>query len=78
MFHRKIFLWDITEKKNQKRLNYLIGEWYTSTPHDILRNESTYINVCLLLDMWQRTDHCIAVCGKWIFGSNFKVALPLS
>ena len=28
--------------------------------------------------MWHRTDHCIIVCGKWIFDSNFKMALPLT
>ena len=27
--------------------------------------------------MWHRTDHCITVCGKWIFDTNLKVALPL-
>ena len=72
-----IFSWDITEK-NEKRLNYRIKEWHTSTPYDILRNQSTYPIVCLLLDTWRRTDHCITVCGKWIFDSNMKVALPLT
>ena len=71
-----IFLWGITEKK-RKILNYCIEEWHTSTPYDILRNESTYPTVCLLLDMRHRTDHCITVCGKWMFDSNLKVALPL-
>ena len=28
--------------------------------------------------MWHRTDHCITVCGKWIFDSNLKLALPLT
>ena len=32
----------------------------------------------LLLDMWNRTDNCITVCGKWIFDSNLKVALTLT
>ena len=26
----------------------------------------------------QRTYHCITVCGKWIFDSNLKFALPLT
>ena len=34
--------------------------------------------MCLLLDTWHRTDHCIIVCSKWIFDSNFKVELPLT
>ena len=34
--------------------------------------------VCLLLDTWNRTDHCITFCGKWMFDSNFKLALPLT
>ena len=41
-------------------------------------NQSTYPTVCLLLEMWNRTDNCITVCGKWIFYSNLKVALPLT
>ena len=28
--------------------------------------------------MWHRLDHCIVVCGKWIFDSNLKVELPLT
>ena len=28
--------------------------------------------------MWNWTDHCITVCGKWIFDSNLKVALLLT
>ena len=65
-------------EKNEKRLNDCIEEWHTSTPYDILRNESTYTNVGLLLDMWHKNDHCITVCGTWIFDSNLKVALTLT
>ena len=64
-------------EKNEKRLNYCIEEWHTSTPYDLFRNQSTYTTVCLLLDTWHRTNNCIAVCGKWIFDSNFEVAFPL-
>ena len=66
------------KEKNEKRPNYCIEEWHTSTSYDIFWNKSTYPNVCLLLDTWHRTDHCITVCGKWIFDSNLKVALPLT
>ena len=72
-----IFLWDTTKKK-RKRLNYCIEELHISTSYDIFRNQSTYPTVCLLLDMWKRTDNCIKVFGKWIFDSNLKVALPLT
>ena len=72
-----IFSWDITKKKKEKRLNYCIEEWHTSTPYDIYRNKYTYPTVCLLPDTWYRNDHCITVCGKWIFDSNFEVAFPL-
>ena len=65
-------------EKNEKILNYRIDKWHTSTPYDILRNESTYSTVCLLLDMSHRTDHYIPVCGRWIFDSNLKVMLPLT
>ena len=51
-------------QKNEKRLKYSIEGWHTSTPYDILRNRSTYPNVCFLLDMWHQNDHCITVCGK--------------
>ena len=63
---------------NKKILNFCIEERHTSRPYDILRNESTYQTVCLLLDTWQRNDHCIKVCGKWIFDSNLKVELPIT
>ena len=32
----------------------------------------------LLLDTAHQTNHCITVCGKWIFGSNLESALPLT
>ena len=47
-------------------------------PYDILRNQSTYPTMCLLLYTWHRTDYCIIVCGKWIFDPNLKVASPLT
>ena len=34
--------------------------------------------MCLLLNTAHQADHCIAVCGKWIFDSNLKLALPLT
>ena len=34
--------------------------------------------MCLLLDTAHRTDHCITVCGKWIFDSNLESELPLT
>ena len=38
------------KEKNEKRLNYHIEEWHTSTPYYIYFNQSTYPTVCLLLD----------------------------
>ena len=56
-----------------------IQEWNTyTTTYDILQNHSNYPTVCLLLEMAHRTDHCITVCGKWIFDSNLEFALPLT
>ena len=66
------------KKKNERRLNYCIEEWHTSVQYDIFRNFSYYSTVCLLLDTAHRADHCITVCGKWIFDSNLKLALPLT
>ena len=43
-----------------------------------MQNHSNDPNVCLLLDMSHRKDHCITVCGKWIFDSNLEFALPLT
>ena len=34
--------------------------------------------MCLLLDTAHKTNHCITVCGKWIFDSNLESALPLT
>ena len=65
-------------EKNEKRLNFCIEEWHTSTPYDISRNKFTYTTLCFSLDTWHRTNHCITVCGKWIFDSNFKVVFPLT
>ena len=42
-----------------------------------MQNHSNDPTVCLLLDMANRIDNCIKVCGKWIFDSNLELALPL-
>ena len=34
--------------------------------------------MCLLLDTAHQTDHCITVCGKWIFYYSLGFALPLT
>ena len=65
-------------KRKEKRLNYCIEEWHTSTPYDIFHNQSTYPTMCLLLDTWHRIYHCITVCGKWINYSNFEVVFLLT
>ena len=70
------WFWGIKEN-NEQRLNYHIEEWYTSTPYYIYWNKYNYPTVCLWLDTWQRTNHCITVCGKWIFDFNFEVNFHL-
>ena len=73
-----ILLWDNKEKK-LNNIHYHIQEWNKfTTTYDILQNHSKYPTVCLLLDTAHRTDHCITVCGKWIFDSNLEFALPLT
>ena len=47
-------------------------------PYDIYLNQSSYPNVCLLLETWHQNNHFITVCGKWIFDYNFEVAFPLT
>ena len=49
-----------------------------TTIFDILHNCCNYLTVCLLLDTAHRTNHCITVCGKWVFYSNLEPALPLT
>ena len=66
------------QRKKLKRLNYRIEEWHTYTPYDIFLNHSNYPTVCLLLKMSHWTNHCITVCGKWIFDSNFEVLFLLT
>ena len=66
-------------EKSEQKIHYQIQEWNTpTTTYDILQNHSNYPTVCLLLDTAHRKDHCITVCGKWIFDSNLKFTLPLT
>ena len=77
-FCRDTLMGQYREKKEQK-IHYHIQEWNTcTTTYDILQNHSNYPIVCLLLDTAHRIDHCIAVCGKWIFDSNLVFTLPLT
>ena len=66
-------------EKNELKIHYHIQEWNTfTTTYDILQNHYNDPTVCLLLDTAHRTDHCITVCGKWIFDSNLEFSLPLT
>ena len=66
-------------ENNEQRIHYRIQELNTYTmAYDILQNRSNYPTVCLLLDTENQTDHCITICGKWIFDSNLEFALPLT
>ena len=59
------------KRKKEIKIHYHIQEWNKfTTTYDILQNHSNYPAVCLLVDTAHRTDHCITVCGKWIFDSN--------
>ena len=49
-----------------------------TTTFDILQNHCNYPTVCLLLDTAHQKNHCITVCGKWLFDSNLESALPLT
>ena len=42
-----------------------------------MQNHCNYPTVCLLLGTAHRKNHCITVCGKWIFDSYLEFALPL-
>ena len=57
-------------------MNNLVINPLTRRSSDL--GHSTVPTVCLLLDTAHRTDHCITVCGKWIFDSNLESALPLT
>ena len=60
-------------------MHYQIQEWKkNTTTFDILQNHCNYPTVCSLLDTSHRKNHCINVCGKWIFYSNLESALPLT
>ena len=65
-------------EKNEKKIQYHIQEWHTFAIYDVLHNQSNYPTVCLSLDTEHRDDHCITVCGKWIFDSNLELALTLT
>ena len=66
------------KQKNEKKLRYTVQNWNESKPFDIFKDISTWPTVCLLLDSAGRAEHCVTVCNKWIFDSNFDYAFPLS
>ena len=43
-----------------------------------MQNHCNYLTVCSLLDTAHLKNHCINVCGKWIFDYNLESALPLT
>ena len=72
-------LMGINREKTEPKIHYHIQEWNKfTTTYVILQNHSNYPILCLLLDTAHQTNHCITVCGKWIFDSNLESALPLT
>ena len=76
-FCRDALMGQSREKRTKIYYRIQEGNTYTTT-YDILHNRSNYSTVCLLLNTAHRTDHCITVCGKWIFDYNLEFALPLT
>jgi len=65
-------------EKKEKRISYSVEEWKESMTFDIFQNVSPYPTVCAIIDSSQGIGHCITVCDKWIFDSNFEWAFPLT
>jgi hypothetical protein len=66
-------------EKKEKRINYSVEEWKEYMTFDIFLNVSPYPTVCAIIDSAsQGIGHCITVCDKWIFDSNFEWAFPLT
>ena len=66
----------INREKNIQKYIIKFRNEKNTTAFDILQNYCNDPNVCLVLDTAHRTNHCITVCGKWIFDSNLESALP--
>ncbi len=66
------------KQKGERKLNYGVEEWKEQPSYNIFTNISPYPTVCNLLDESLGTGHCVTVCNKWIFDSNFEQALPLT
>ena len=62
----------------EQRIKYTIEKWKVPNSFDILCNVSMFPTVCQLIDKKGGTGHCVTVCGKWVFDSNFKKSFPLS
>ena len=66
------------EKNRTKNTLSNSGMKKNTTTFDILQNHCNYPTVCLLLDTAHQTNHCITVCGKWLFDYILGSALPLT
>jgi len=45
---------------------------------NMFENDNNHLVVVLLQGSDNTEDHCVTICGKWIFDSNLKNAIPLS
>lgn len=66
------------KRKHEKKLKYTVEEWKGSPEFDIFCDISPFPTVCRLIDGSFGTGHCVTVCNKWIFDSNFENAFALT
>jgi hypothetical protein len=69
---------DHTRQIGEQRIKYTVKRWKLSDGFDIFHNISEYPTVCRLIDKKGGTNHCVTVCGDWVFDSNFEKCFPLS
>ena len=69
---------DCNQRKGEPRLKYSIETWDTDDSFLPLEHLSPYPTMLHIVTSAGTSSHCITVCGKWIFDSNFGNALLLS
>ena len=64
--------------KGLQKLRYSIQTWNEEEKFIPLAELSRFPTMLHLVDSAGNEDHCVTVCGKWIFDSNYSHAWPLS
>ena len=68
---------DCVRNKREQSCRYKLVKWDIKVLFDIFNDISNHVTLVQLIDTDDNINHAVSITVSWIYGSNYKRALPL-